>query len=298
MSQEDEKTSNHPLLAMVDEGNGNYYMRAVERKGVGESEWIVKDIHEELKAWGYPGGGDNELIIKTDGEPAIVALRESVAKYHGGRVIPEQSATGESQSNGKIEVSGKIIRGMIKIYKHQLEEMADMKLESKDVVMQWMIRWAAMAYSRYKKGEDGKTAYERQGRKCRMDVMPFGETVLYRKLEETGDRKRILESKWAEGIWLGHARKSNEVMIGTANGVIRAWSVRRMPDDKKWNRELIKNLKGTPQKHNPNMPGAEVRIDVAVPEPQFPPPEDIYRPAREEGHRRTYLRRSDFDRFG
>ena len=40
-----------------------------------------------------------------------------------------------------------------------------------------------MAYSRYKLGEDGKTPYERQkGRKCVLEVVPFGELVRYKKL--------------------------------------------------------------------------------------------------------------------
>ena len=39
-----------------------------------------------------------------------------------------------------------------------------------------------MAYSRYKLGEDGKTPYERQkGRKCVLEVVPFGELVRYKK---------------------------------------------------------------------------------------------------------------------
>ena len=45
-----------------------------------EMEWLVKDIHEELKSWGHPGGQGNRLILRSDGENPIVALREAVAK--------------------------------------------------------------------------------------------------------------------------------------------------------------------------------------------------------------------------
>ena len=37
-------------------------------------EWLIKDLHEELKAWGHPGGGDNKVIMKSDGERSIVAM--------------------------------------------------------------------------------------------------------------------------------------------------------------------------------------------------------------------------------
>ena len=55
MSQEEEKASENPLMVMLDESTGNRYMRAVGRKGLGdnnEMDWLIKDMHEELKAWG------------------------------------------------------------------------------------------------------------------------------------------------------------------------------------------------------------------------------------------------------
>jgi hypothetical protein len=85
-----------------------------------------------------------------------------------------------------------------------------------------------MMYSRYKTGPDGKTAYQRQkGKPCRTEVVPFGETVMYKKLKQPGQRKNILDRDWEEGLMLGHTRTSTEVLIGTAEGVVRAWAVRR-----------------------------------------------------------------------
>ena len=52
--------SEHPTMVMVDEATGNRYMRAVEHKGLGgegDESWLVKDMHQELKSWGHPGGG-------------------------------------------------------------------------------------------------------------------------------------------------------------------------------------------------------------------------------------------------
>ena len=51
--------------------------------------WLVKDLHEELKAWGRPGGGQCTLTLKADGEPAIVAWREALAKAHPVFDVPE-----------------------------------------------------------------------------------------------------------------------------------------------------------------------------------------------------------------
>ena len=140
-------------------------MRAVGRKGMGsegEMDWLVKDAHEELVSWGHAGGIGGKIILKCDGEAGIKAVRDAIAKYHGGEVIPEEPPRGESQSNGAIEEAGKTVREYVRVYKEQIEEKANCKLSSSSPVVQWAIRWAAMALSKYQVDSDGKTAYERR----------------------------------------------------------------------------------------------------------------------------------------
>ena len=101
------------MMVMVDESTGNKYMRCVEHKGLGldgDNSWLVKDVHQELKAWVHPGGAGNELVLKSDGEPAIVAVREALARCHGGLITPEQPPRGEHQANGAAEVAGRTVR--------------------------------------------------------------------------------------------------------------------------------------------------------------------------------------------
>ena len=40
---------------------------------------------EELKAWGHQGRQGGHIILKSDGEPSIIAVREALAKYYGGK---------------------------------------------------------------------------------------------------------------------------------------------------------------------------------------------------------------------
>ena len=106
---------------------------------------------------GHMGGAGGKIVIKTEGESSIVALTYAVARYHGGIVTPAPS--GESQAHGSAEDNGRWMRSSIKVYLDQLEQRASVKLQSTDVILLWLIRWVAMAYSRYKLGEDGKTPY-------------------------------------------------------------------------------------------------------------------------------------------
>ena len=79
--------SENPMMVMVDESTCNKYMRPVDQKcleGQGDNSWLVRDMHEELKAWGLPGEARNAIIMKSHGEPAIVAVREALARCYGG----------------------------------------------------------------------------------------------------------------------------------------------------------------------------------------------------------------------
>ena len=99
MSQADEKADKNPLIVMVDESTGEKYARAVG-KGIGdenEMEWLVKDMSEDMKSWGHEGGDGGHIILKGDGERSIVAVRTALAKFHGGKVVPEDPPRGESQ---------------------------------------------------------------------------------------------------------------------------------------------------------------------------------------------------------
>ena len=272
MSKEDEEAKKNPMLTMVNEKTGDKYTRAVGRKGMGATntmDWLVKDMHEELKSWGHAGGPGGRIILKCDGEAGIKAVREALGRYHGGEVVPEEPAKGESQSNGTVEEAGKTVREYVRVYKEQIEMKTGAKLSSDSTIVLWAIRWAAMALSRFQVGTDGKTAYERRKqRRCRLEVVPFGERVWYKQIRDGKDRKDKFESEERSGIWLGHARTSNEVLIGTSDGVVRAYSVSRRPEEERWSAEDISNIRGTPQQPNPNKPGGIIPVQVRFDAPE------------------------------
>ena len=113
--------------------------------------------------------------MKTDGEPAIVAVRDALLKYNGGIGIPEQPEKGEKAENGYIEEAGKTVRELACAFITQAEEGVDDKLPLDCDLMPWIIRRAAMCHSRYAVGKDGRTAFERmRGRRCKSVVVPIG----------------------------------------------------------------------------------------------------------------------------
>ena len=66
------------------------------------------------------------------------------------------------------------------------------------------------------------------------------------------------------GVWLGHTRDSNEAIVGTVDASVRAYAVKRMADDERWNAENIQQMQGLPQQPDPKRPGLRVPIRITL----------------------------------
>ena len=93
------------FLAMKDESTCHRYLRALGQKGVEGMEWLVKDLHEEFKSCGHIGGTAGNIVVKTDGEASIVALRNALARYHGGAVTPRSPLRGRARPMGPLRIT-------------------------------------------------------------------------------------------------------------------------------------------------------------------------------------------------
>ena len=113
-------------------------------------------------------------------------------------MTPQQPPRGEHQANGAAEVAGKIVRDHARVIKIDLQRKIGRKIEPNEPIMPWLVRWAAMAVSRYSPGKDGKTAYER---------------VLYRMPEVARDRHQALEERWANGGMV-RPRQKHQLGVG------------------------------------------------------------------------------------
>ena len=132
-------------------------------------------------------------------------------------------------------------------------------------MLQWLVRWAAMVATKYRKDKEGKTPYERiKGTRCKMEVVPFGEVVCYKELSDGSNKENKLECKWQEGIWLGHAARTTETIIGTQEGVVKAWAIRRRPEEERWNWEMVNDMRGTPGCPVPGRGGIRIPIRIRV----------------------------------
>ena len=111
------------------------------------------------------------------------------------------------------------------------------------------------------------TPYERRsGRRCRVPLAKFGEHVYYKPSGKvTGGNMNV---RWLTGVWLGHTRSSSEHVLGTADGVIRAYSVKREDPDRQWSADAIRKLRGSRRPLDPSKLGAHVPVRIRFDHPQ------------------------------
>ncbi len=86
--------------------------------------------------------------------------------------------------------------------------------------------------------------------------------------------------------------------MGTAQGVVRAYSIKRREPGQRWDREAIKGMVGTPQQPDPTKPGAKIPIRVNFDEAQGGEPVPSELPKDEAPVRRMRFNPSLLVKFG
>jgi hypothetical protein len=208
----------------------------------------------------------SKLIVKSDQEPAILALIDDMIKQRvdkgADETIPENSPTYSHQSNGVAERAVQSVEGMIRTMRSALEERITGKLEIEDSIWPWVVEYASYLLNRMEVGKDGKTAYERsKGKAARVHGIEFGEAVLWKR-RPVGGALGKLAVLWEDGVFLGVKGTTGEIIIGAGEGIYRTRTVQRKPVEDRWREDLIKKVKGVPWRKSDNDPetdGAEMR---------------------------------------
>ena len=122
----------------------------------------------------------NSVLLKSDGEPALVDLLNQIATLRKGVIVIEHSAPEESKSNGLFKRGIQMIEEMIRVYKLDLEKRIGCRLEVSSNVFAWLVEYAVDIVNKKFRGTDGWTAYERlkNGRKSHGKFVRFARKVM------------------------------------------------------------------------------------------------------------------------
>ena len=176
--EETETTQTTTILLMKDRYSRAIQAWVVEQKGADlDASRAASRAVDGIRRLGHRG----RLIIKTDNEPAILALKEEIMKNLDTGAIPVESPPRESESNGAAENGVKLFKGLLRVHLMALERKIGGQIPTKHPVMAWFVEGVADVVTKYLQGADGRTAYERLfGKKVQEEGLELGECVLCR----------------------------------------------------------------------------------------------------------------------
>ena len=155
---------------------------------------------EAIRGFGHRRG---DILIKADNEPALEALREAVMEKTTEGALPVDPPVKESESSGSIGNVVKLYKGMLRVLLMALERKLEGHIPSAHPTMTWLAEHVSDVISKYLRGNDGRTGYERLYRKpVHEESLEFGERIVWKKTREK-DSNVIIDPTWEAGIWLG-----------------------------------------------------------------------------------------------
>ena len=171
--QERNEEKGMPILVIKDGRTKFITAKVVPQKGV--NDYAVASCKRAVEQMGY-----KRVILKSDNEASILALKEAVRRETDVEIVTEESPVGDHQANGAIENAVKQVQGQFRVLKDALESHYGKRFVEDDIVIPWLIMHAASVINRTRKDQEGFTAYRRwKGRNFSRPVAEFGECVLF-----------------------------------------------------------------------------------------------------------------------
>ena len=228
-----------PLLTVLTAADDKYFhvfAALVPSKG---SAFGARCLKQHLRGLGLERG-----VLQYDQEPALAQLARRATEGLPGWTVRAAHRASKG-SNGRAEQAHQIVQGLARTFLHALAAATGAQLPAQHPGAAWALRHAAWVHARFAvTGDDRSTAFSRQhGRHYDGIVLMWGETVLWK---EPGPHKLKLRSAWGYGVWLGRTTLAHSHLCGTRAGVLTARSVRRLPAESRFDRDLLVAMRGHP----------------------------------------------------
>ena len=236
-----------PILCGRDRKQRWTYAMAVPCKGAGHP-WAVLELARQMSLAGH-----RRYVFLSDGEPAILdysrTVAKQLAKLTDAECAPETSSKGDSACNGLAELAVKEVKAKVRTLAYAVQVLHGIKLHPGHVAVPWLVQYAAALMNRARRGSDGRTPWElRKGRQFLQALRPFGERILFLP---AGKRHSQLDSGYRDGFFFGVVEGTEEVYVGTPEGVVKARSFRRVPEDARSDSVGFNRVAGSPWKPAP-----------------------------------------------
>ena len=221
--------SRNPVLVVYD--NKSTMIGAWQTYEKGAVQWVAAEVAKFIEMIGY---GQIRTTLKSDGEPAITALKKLIAAQRDAPTTLIQTPARESKCNGSMEVRVKAWQSQFRTMMIDLRKCIGRRVPLLGNVTSWLVLWAATVLNKYKLDKAGRTPYQRvTGVRKKRPIAKFGEKIMYMPngKEDPGLKA---EGNMFEGVFLGLRNHGIEALVAVEGGVIAARTIRRKSEDDGW----------------------------------------------------------------
>ena len=238
------------LLVGREDKSKHVFCHLCKCKGLGDDR-IVDKIMRSIS-----DTENTKIVLKTDGEPALVQVQDRIISVRTQPTIPENPPAYDPQANGGAERGVQEVKAQLRATKLGLEARIGVEIMDTMAILEWMIPQVADTINRFLVGDDGRTAYYRVRHKnFHGEVFEFGEQVLAKPKRSNKQvrNKGALEPRFHDATWVGYNDRNNEYIVVLKEGgpAIKVRTVRPKTEGERWSAIAIKDIVATPDMPNP-----------------------------------------------
>ena len=242
------------------------------------------------------GSGFTEVLVRSDNEPAILALKESAAtalKLAGVNVKTEESALYGSQSNGLAESAVKDAKDAVRTNLACLVRRFGLEFPGGHPVLTWLVKYSVAMVNRCRRGPDGKTAYElRKGRKFARALPHFAEKILFMVPGVTKGVARVSNQDGRTESSLVCLTGATSFDVGAERGMHKVRTVRRREATERVDLTFLNSVSARP------WDGPKKVRDVRIVLPDVSSPAAMAEAEAIGKGRRLYISKADIMKHG
>jgi hypothetical protein len=206
-------------------------------------EFKVRYVANVIDQWGH-----TTVMLRNDNEIAVNAIAQGVKKLRDHSTIMRNSPEYSHASMGAVEVTNGLAAGLLRTFRIALERKLSVEIRPTHPLVPFMVLSVGWYLTRFQPREHGGSSHKfLYGHEYNGEIAEFGELVWYRIAARVSAGRGKYEARFAKGVWVGKSEADDShLVIDLERGVQKCRTARRIPNEFRWNADLVASIAVTP----------------------------------------------------